>query len=344
MGRAEGRRRLHEWFVRVRRRLPWRQTDDPYRIWVSEIMLQQTRAETVIPYYQRFVDRFPDLKSLADAEPDEVRSFWSGLGYYRRAQLMLRCAKVIGERHGGRFPTDPTQLAELPGFGPYTVGAVASLAFGLPVAAVDGNVERVVSRLLALEGDIKGRARSRRIREEANSWVDGPSPGRTNEALMELGATVCIPRNPRCLVCPLHEDCEARRQGIQDSIPPPKTRKPAQLLEFDAVIFLEKTRIALVKGSANGLFPEMWCVPLERPNHDLSSNDFVARVEHRLTHRTLSLRVRYGSMNVPSGARMVELSDLHRVATPTVVPKILKVSLPKELLDIARWRDRVRRR
>jgi A/G-specific adenine glycosylase len=194
---------LLAWFDRNRRELPWRRTRDPYAIWLSEVMLQQTQVATVIPYWERFLARFPTVTALAEAPLDEVLSLWSGLGYYSRARNLHRAANEVVARHGGALPASHAALLALPGFGRYTAGAVASIAFGLPEPLVDGNVARVFSRACAIEGAPGDREREKKLWAEAARWVQGERPGELNQALMELGATVCTARSPRCGLCPL---------------------------------------------------------------------------------------------------------------------------------------------
>lgn len=237
---------LLAWYRLTGRDLPWRRTTNPYAIWVSEVMLQQTRVETVIPYWTRFLERFPDVASLARAREDDVLARWSGLGYYRRAKLLRRGAKAVVLRHRGRVPADARALRELPGVGRYTAGAIASLAFGLPEAVVDGNVERVLSRWLALELP-PGAARERALWSVASALVPAESPGEWNQALMELGATLCAPRAPRCADCPVARFCAAREEGRPERYPSPRARvKPtpvrvaAALIRGPAGILLER--------------------------------------------------------------------------------------------------------
>ena len=210
---------LLEWYRRERRDLPWRRTRDPYAIWISESMLQQTRTETVIPYYERFLDRFPDVDTLADAELDDVLGAWAGLGYYSRARRLHAAARVVADEFGGRLPEDAETLRTLPGVGRYTAGAVASIAFDREEPVVDGNVARVLSRLRGIRDDLKRPAVIRRLWEEASALARGPHPGDLNQALMELGATVCVPRTPRCAGCPLTRRCDARRRGDAATLP-----------------------------------------------------------------------------------------------------------------------------
>ena len=224
------RRALLDHFDRTRRALPWRSERTPYRVVVSEFMLQQTRVETVIPYYERWLRRFPGWEALADAGEDEVLRAWTGLGYYRRARNLHRTARVVRERYGGELPEEPAVLRGLPGVGEYTAGAVASIAFGRAVPAVDGNVKRVLCRLFDLEAPT-----SARLREEAVALVDPGRPGDFNEALMELGATVCTPRAPGCEVCPVREWCRARAVGTVAERPARRPRGRVPRVEYVAV-------------------------------------------------------------------------------------------------------------
>ena len=218
------RRPLLAWYDAEKRAMPWRLSTDPYRVWVSEIMLQQTTVSTVIPYYGRFLKRFPDVAALAGADEDEVLRLWAGLGYYSRARNLHRAAQAVVSEHGGRLPGTLAGLRSLPGVGRYTAAAVASIAFGLPAELVDGNVIRVYARLFALRGDPKSPALQAKVWALAAEHLDHRRPGDWNQALMELGATVCSPVGPECGRCPLAEDCLARRRGLQDSIPLPARR------------------------------------------------------------------------------------------------------------------------
>ncbi len=211
------------WYRAHRRDLPWRRTRDPYRIWISEIMLQQTRVAAVLEHYARFTARFPTVRSLADADEAEVLAQWSGLGYYRRARMMHQAAKAVVADHDGRFPETAEELLSLPGIGAYTAAAVASIAFGEAVAVVDGNVERVLTRVAALDAEAadgagkQPSALAKQIRELAGQLVDPQSPSDFNQAMMELGATICLPRSPLCLQCPVQSLCLTR--GEHRTIP-----------------------------------------------------------------------------------------------------------------------------
>ena len=228
--------RLLAWFDHNRRDLPWRRTRDPWAIWVSEVMLQQTRVEAVREAYARFVHRFPRPEDFATASDEDLLLAWRGLGYYRRARLLREGARAVVADHAGRVPSDASALGELPGIGEYTRGAIASIAFGKPELAVDGNVERVVARHRGISSDVKQRSTGRRIREIVREWQDRQRPGDFNQALMELGATVCTPKSPRCLLCPIAQDCEARSRGLVARLPVLPARKAATCVAARCVL------------------------------------------------------------------------------------------------------------
>ena len=252
---------LLEWFSRARRDLPWRtEPRDPYRTWVSEVMLQQTRVDVVVPYYLRFVARFPTLRALAKAPLDDVLAHWSGLGYYARARNLHRAAQKALREHGGALPRTSAELATLPGFGPYTAAAVASLAFGEQVALVDGNVARVLARMLRLPGD----ATQARVAawNEVRALLPEGRAGEFNEALMELGATVCTPRAPSCRDCPLAWACRSRPRGDAEDFPAPRARKKRPLLRWSAVaLFRGDGAVLLSRRPAGSLFEGLWDLP-----------------------------------------------------------------------------------
>ncbi len=228
------RQDLLTWFSSNARDLPWRRTRDPYRIWLSETMLQQTRAAAAIPYYERFLEQFPDVESLARASESEVLAAWSGLGYYHRARNLHNSAQRIVET--SHFPQTHDGILSLPGVGAYTAAAVGSIAFGLPHAVLDGNVLRVVARLMADPGDIGSGKTRRRFQETVDRWLDAKQPGAFNQAMMELGATICLPRNPQCLLCPVAAECEAKRRAAQSQYPiktPKAAPKTAQATRSD---------------------------------------------------------------------------------------------------------------
>jgi len=219
------RKQLLAWFRQFQHDLPWRRTKDPYRIWVSEIMLQQTRVAAVIPYYERFLARFPDVRALAEAPQEEVLRLWSGLGYYSRARNLQKAAQQIVVLHNGEFPEDEESILALPGIGSYTGAAILSIAFGAQHAVLDGNVARVLARLGAIRGALRESHRWQSLQKTAGDLLDPKSPGAWNQAMMELGAMVCTPRAPQCLVCPAAKFCRARELGDPESFPE-KRKKP----------------------------------------------------------------------------------------------------------------------
>ncbi len=211
--------RLLGWYDKNRRDLPWRKTGDPYRIWVSEVMLQQTRVDSVIPYYHRFLEAFPSVESLAAAERQQLLKIWEGLGYYSRARNLQDAARIVAGEHGGELPDDEASLRELPGIGPYTAAALLSIAFGKPYAVVDGNVIRVLTRYFGIRDDIRSNRTRKEIEKLASQILDEERPGDFNQAVMELGATICKPSSPDCSRCPISARCAARLSAETDSIP-----------------------------------------------------------------------------------------------------------------------------
>jgi A/G-specific adenine glycosylase len=258
---ASLRRLLLDAYDAGKRHLPWRGESDPYRIWVSEVMLQQTRAETVVPYYGRWLERFPDIHTLAEAEEDEVLRAWQGLGYYSRARRLHQGARLLRERYSGVLPTSSEALRELPGVGVYTAGAIASIAYGEAVPAVDGNVKRVLSRLFDLP-DPSGAE----LQSVAGELLDPDRPGDFNQALMELGALVCLPRSARCESCPLESECLALRRGTVSERPVTKLKKPVPETEVDVLVAVAwdeagQLHFLLRKRPATGLLAGMWEFP-----------------------------------------------------------------------------------
>ncbi len=255
-------RALLAWFDPSRRPMPWRDTRDPYRIWVSEIMLQQTTVAAVVPYYERFVAALPDAAALAAAPPDAVMKLWEGLGYYSRARNLHEAAKIVAGRHGGELPSTAAALAALPGIGPSTAGAIASIAFGRDEPVLDGNVKRVAARLLGMRGDFTRPASLRALWDASRSLI---LPGRGREtalALMDLGNLVCTPRAPRCPECPLRRGCRARRDGTAEEIPRKSGRKP--LPHHDVVVAVIEDaggRVLIGRRPDSGLLGGLWAFP-----------------------------------------------------------------------------------
>lgn len=338
--------RLLAWYRERRRDLPWRRTRDPYAIWVSEVMLQQTRVETVIPYYERFLSRFPTPLALADAAADDVLALWSGLGYYRRARLLQRGAASVAGL-GGALPSTRDGLREVPGIGPYTAGAIASIAFGEAVGLVDGNVARVLARLFVLEDDMRGPG-MKRAHALADHLVARADPGAWNQALMELGATVCTPRSPSCASCPVAARCGARAAGRQASLPflSPKAKPRESRLE--AVVARLDEGVLLGRRAGDRLFGGMWEPPLAegvapelthpllRANAGLAlagPPELAGSVVHVLSHRRLTIDVVRLPLAKPPAAslavagydafRVVPLADLGTLGVSTLARKVL---------------------
>jgi A/G-specific adenine glycosylase len=334
------------WFDVVKRDLPWRRTRDPYAIWISEIMLQQTRVETVVPYFERFLARFPDVRSLARADLEEVLTAWSGLGYYRRARGLHACAREVVQRFGGTVPATSTELRTLPGIGAYTAGAIASIAFGERACAIDGNVTRVVTRYLALSPKASPSANRKAIEAACARLVaDAERPGDLNQALMEIGATVCAPANPRCQECPLAGGCAARAMGTAREMTPARVRKPSPHLQWIAALAQGPSGVLLGKRPAEGLFAGLWeppCVEgsfakakaaFARAGIELEPGRSRAPIVHVLTHRVLEVRVRPARASDPPGAlppytqlRFVPKEAFDTTPMSTLARRLLRVS------------------
>ena len=256
---------LLEWYAANKRDLPWRQDRDPYRIWVSEVMLQQTRVDTVIPYYERFMRRFPTIKDLAEAPEEEVLKLWEGLGYYSRARNLQAGARQVVERHGGVVPDDKAALSALRGIGPYTAGAILSIAFGKPEPAVDGNVMRVLSRYFLLEDDVAKPSARARIERLAASFIPAGQAGDFNQAVMELGALVCTPKSPGCLLCPVLARCAGRAAGRERELPVKSKQKPPRP-ELRLAALVEGRgrhagKVLVRRRPDSGLLARMWELP-----------------------------------------------------------------------------------
>ncbi len=337
---------LLRWYDRHRRSLPWRAEPgiaaDPYRVWLSEIMLQQTTVAAVIPYFARFLDRFPDVGALAAAEDNAVMAAWAGLGYYARARNLLACARVVAAR--GAFPADVAGLLDLPGVGRYTAAAIAAIAFGVPVVPVDGNVERVVSRLFAIETPLPG-SRPQIAAAAAGLGRDDAAIARPSDfaqALFDLGATLCTPRTPACALCPWTEGCEGRRRSIAGALPR-KPVKPPRPVRYGAVFFLRdaQDRVLLRVRPPTGLFGGMTELPgtawREEPwvgadavaqAPEPAAWRLVGEVLHGLTHFELRLAVYAGNVATVSGQRtLCDAALLDQQALPSVMRKCVALAL-----------------
>ncbi|HSP22009.1 MAG TPA: A/G-specific adenine glycosylase [Planococcus sp. (in: firmicutes)] len=253
---------LISWFAVEKRDLPWRRTADPYQIWISEIMLQQTRVDTVIPYYKRFVEKFPTLNDLANAEEEVLLKQWEGLGYYSRARNLQAGVKEVAEKYNGIVPSTRKDISSLKGVGPYTAGAVLSIAFGIPEHAVDGNVMRVLSRILLVEEDI-AKPKTRKTFEDAvMEIISHENPSFFNQGLMELGALICTPTSPKCLLCPVREQCGAFHEGRQHELPVKTKAKKSKQLHYAMLVIRSGETVLMEKRPESGLLANMWQFPM----------------------------------------------------------------------------------
>jgi len=334
------------WFAQSKRDLDWRATQDPYRVWISEIMLQQTRVAAVVPYYRRFLERFPTVGDLAAAREDAVLRHWAGLGYYSRARNLHRAAKEIVARHGGEFPSRLEDALALPGIGGYTAAAVLSIAYGAPHAVLDGNVARVLARLGAIRGDLRRPKRWRELSAAADAPLPPAkeNPGDWNQAMMELGATVCTPRAPRCDACPVSRWCRAHALGVALRLPSPRPKpKPVRLALSAAVLLDPRGRTLLVRQQSghSALFSNLWQFPAvqstkpapERLDAYLRSEFGITaalaplpRARHTVTFRRILLapflvRVPKLPLGVP-GARTLRLAEIGRLPISSATKKI----------------------
>ena len=331
--------RLLEWFEKKKRDLPWRRTGSIWKIWVSEVMLQQTRTETVRRYYGRFLRRFPTVRRLAEAELEDVLKIWEGMGYYARARNLWRAASVVMDEHGGKIPKDPAVFGKLPGVGDYIAAAVMSIACDHRLPVVDGNVLRVYGRYAGLEDDIRDPATRKKVRSRLGRIIPADRPGDFNQAMMETGALICLPRNPKCPECPLRTGCHALRTGRVASFPV-KTRRPAPpLYEVAVAVIVRGKRFFIQKrpdaGHLGGLweFPGGKLAPGETPEQavirecreeigaDLEILVRLARVRHAYTHFRIDLhafvcRVRSGRIRTRRPHRWIETGEIARYPFP----------------------------
>jgi A/G-specific adenine glycosylase len=320
-------RLLLAWYARGHRDLPWRNTRDPYAILVSEIMLQQTRAQAVIPYYRRFLERFPTIAALAAAAEDDVLALWSGLGYYSRARNLRLAAQHIAT--AGGFPRDYAAIRALPGIGDYTAAAVGSIAFDLPFAVLDGNVLRVAARVTNDASDISAGRTRERFREIAQQWLDPHEPGHFNQALMELGATVCLPRNPLCLVCPLTERCRARQEGTAAQLPV-KLRK-TEPVRLDGILLVVRNRGRILlrqRDAAQTRMAGFWDLPGPEDLPAARLGERIGEIRHTITHHHYRLEVRGATAALPdrAGFRWFPIAQLSGIPFSTTARKALQLA------------------
>jgi A/G-specific adenine glycosylase len=327
------RRALFRWYDPRRRALPWRRSTDPYCVWVSEVMLQQTRIAVVVPAWERFLHRFPTMEALAAAPEEAVLAEWSGLGYYTRARSLHRAARTLVARGETRFPSDPERARALPGVGPYTLAAVLSIAYGQPLAAVDGNVVRVLSRLARLP---RPDARQQPCASVADALLDPKRPGDWNQALMELGQTVCVPRRPACGTCPLRRHCQAFLHGEVALFPQPAPRRSVERVDLALVVVHDGSGGLLLEKGVFPFLTHLW-LPL-LPDAGLAAAPVVEHgfIRHAILHRLLTVRVQ--SMRL-APARMKRMTAIaageRRMFAPGEIAAIGRSSLLTKVLRAA---------
>ena len=316
---------MEEWYRSERRELPWRGTQDAYRILVSEVMLQQTRAQVVIPYYERFLDRFPDVQGLAEAREADVLALWSGLGYYSRARNLQRAAMAIAA--AGRFPRNYDEIRELPGVGPYTAAAVASIAFGSAHAVVDGNVLRVISRVCGDGADIQASKTRVRFQRIADEWLDRRDPGLFNQAMMELGATICLPRAPRCAACPVSRFCEALQTQRQHELPVKGGKRAAERIGLEVVIITRKGSVLLRRrAGAESLMAGFWELPAPEDVPGWRPGTTLGSFRHTITHHHYTITVLTGNLpEAPRSFQWRSMRTLTRIPLSTIARKALRL-------------------
>ena len=349
-------RKIIAWYGINKRDLPWRDTSNPYLIWVSEIILQQTRVNQGLDYYYRFTNAYPDIFSLAEANPDDVLKIWQGLGYYSRARNMLVAAKQLRDTFHGKFPETYDRLITIKGIGDYTAAAIASFAFGQAVPVIDGNVNRVIARLYGVQQPINRPSGQRLIRSYAEKLMVRESPGEYNQAVMEFGALQCVPHSPDCAGCILHRDCFARKNNLADILPvKEKTLKiTTRYFHYLNIIYCDKTYI---KRRPDGdIWTGLYEFPLIETKEEMSVDELylltewksllegrsphirsvAPEVTHRLTHRILKIRFYEIMIDEPlfqGGFMEIPRSDIDRYAVPKVIENYLKISRPASACD-----------
>lgn len=344
---------LLAWYDSQKRDLPWRINRDPYRVWVSEIMLQQTRVETVKPYYANFMEKFPNITALAEAPEEDVLKAWEGLGYYSRARNLQAAAREVKVRYGGVVPETPEEIATLKGVGPYTAGAILSIAYEKPEPAVDGNVMRVFSRLLYLTDDIAKPATRIKIEQLVRQVIPHGRAGDFNQALMELGAMVCVPRTPQCLTCPVFDYCIGRREGVQEELPVKGKAKPPRPIQLQVAVLMRKGEVLISKRPDQGLLAGMWEFPMVETDaeRDIAKQEALAQgllqrfsveaevvrplgdVQHTFSHLQWNMQVWFCEWidggELPPDARFEALDKLDSYTFPVAHHKIRELIAQK---------------
>ncbi|WP_462408823.1 A/G-specific adenine glycosylase [Neobacillus sp. Marseille-QA0830] len=345
---------LISWFKQEQRDLPWRKDKDPYKVWVSEIMLQQTRVDTVIPYFNRFIDWFPTIEDLAEADEEKVLKAWEGLGYYSRVRNLQSAVKEVKEKYNGEVPKSPEEISDLKGVGPYTAGAILSIAYGIPEPAVDGNVMRVLSRVLLIWDDI-ARPASRKVFEQAvRELISHDDPSSFNQALMELGALICTPSSPSCLLCPVREHCQAFEEGVQTELPVKTKKTKTRRVQLASAILMDGNgRLLIHKRPANGLLANLWefpnieiLPPLQHEREairqqfketfqlDVRLETIIGQIEHVFSHLIWNIEVYTGKignkLQENEEWKLVTIDELQNFAFPVPHQKMFKIFLDSQ--------------
>ncbi|GHI00153.1 A/G-specific adenine glycosylase [Neobacillus kokaensis] len=345
---------LISWFKREQRDLPWRKDQDPYKVWVSEIMLQQTRVDTVIPYFNRFIEWFPTIDDLADADEDKILKAWEGLGYYSRVRNLQSAVREVRETYNGVVPYTPEEISKLKGVGPYTAGAILSIAYGIPEPAVDGNVMRVLSRILSIWEDI-ARPASRKVFEQAvRKLICHDDPSAFNQALMELGALICTPTSPACLLCPVREHCQAFEEGVQNELPVKTKKTKTRHVQLAAALLVDdRGRFLIHKRPDTGLLANLWEFPNVEIEHPVEGErghvdelfhtslglkiklgKIIGQVEHVFSHLIWNIKVYVGKINSEYEEscdwKLVSIKEMEQYAFPVPYQKMFKMYLNQE--------------
>ena len=344
----EFRKALLTWFKKYQRKMPWRGIDDPYRIWVSEVMLQQTQVKKVVEYYESFIERFRNVQQLAKAPLQDVLKRWEGLGYYARARNLHKAAKIVVEEFNGKIPSDYSIFRKLPGVGDYSAAAVQSIAFNTPHAAVDGNIKRVLARLFLMDAPVNKASSAKVFQQKADDLLDQKEPGLFNQAMMELGATVCRPQSPTCLVCPVNQFCEAFHAARQDEFPHRRPTAAVPEHHIAAGVIYKGSEVLIIQRPLDGLLGGLWEFPNGRivenetaeeacirhiadvVNLSVTNIKYLTRVRHAFTHFKIVVDVfqcDYHSgevtLNGPIDAKWISLAALRDYPLPRATHKFL---------------------
>jgi len=338
--------KIVDWYLRHKRDLPWRDTKDPYKIWLSEIILQQTRVLQGLPYYNRFIEKYPNVFSLANAPEQEVLRLWQGLGYYTRARNLHKCAKTVVMEFNGKFPENSIGLKKLPGIGEYTAAAIASFSFGEPIAVVDGNVFRVLSRIYGIDTPINSPAAKKEFSALANQLISTSQPDLHNQAMMEFGATLCTPKNPSCSNCPFQQVCHAYKNDLQQHLPVKEKSKASRKRYLNYLVFDKGGALIMKKRIAKDIWHGLYDFPLLEEQkavsikkllkgisvaHKIAENKIVVSplYKHILTHQTIYCRfVVINSKKIPAGiekgAKFYSPAQIADLPKPVLITKFLE--------------------